>query len=79
MEFEMIIITKRTTGSEDGINVKFFDVDPEPQRVERTLAQVFLATGCAEYPKKAEAKKPEHVEETGPKNIKPAFGPKETK
>ena len=70
MEFEMIIITKRTTGSEDGIHVKFFDVDPEPQRVERRLAKVFIATGCAEYPKAKEIK---------PEFTKPAAGPKETK
>ena len=74
MEFEMIVITKRTTGSEDGINVKMFDADPEPQRVEKLLAQVFVATGCAEYPKKAE-KKMEPV----PTIVKPALGPKEYK
>ena len=70
MEFEMIVITKRTAGSEDGISVKMFDADPEPQRVEKSLAQVFVDTGCAEYPKKAEKK----VE---PAIVKPSVGPKE--
>jgi hypothetical protein len=74
VEFEMIVITKRTTGSEDGINVKMFDADPEPQRVEKSLAQVFVATGCAEYPKKVEKKT-----EPAPAIVKPAIGPKEYK
>ena len=74
MEFEYIIITRQTTGSEDGINIKIFNVEPDPQRVEKSLAQVFVATGCAEYPKKVEKKT-----EPAPAIVKPAVGPKEYK
>lgn len=69
MEFEMIIITKQTIGSEDGINVKNFKPDTEPQRVERRLAKVFIATGCAEYPK-AKIVAPSEAKIVAPKETK---------
>ena len=63
-----VILKKRSTGSEDGIHIKDFEPSEEPQLIEETLAQVFVACGIAEYPGK---KKDEKKEDAKPNAIKP--------